>query len=313
MKYIEDMRKIILSYKLLNDKKMFLPNNFNSPINKLNVILFGPSGSGKSSFIKTLYRSLYGTPFLPPDAMGKLIIKSTSENEGTLSFTKLILKHEEENSSSIVLCDTRGQIWMDENEKEQFKVIIDGKIKEDAFVNQTNFRDPYLLYQFWKKDCELFPMEIFNSKKPGIDSLPHSIIFVVDGSIEDVINKEDEKFYRELVNISLSRGYPSIHVILTRIDIVEKEINENNKKFSGNDRINIMNNAKDQKIEKIIQILGLKRSNVHFIENYHNDSQENSVEIDYHALKTLQDIMNLSEQFLLNHFNKSYTCFNGCI
>ena len=104
---------------------MFLPNNHKIHLNKCNIILFGPSGSGKSSFIKTLYRAIYGTPFLPPDASNKLIIKNTSENEGTLCFTRLYLKEENDFSSAIVICDTRGHIWMDQDEKEQFKVIIE--------------------------------------------------------------------------------------------------------------------------------------------------------------------------------------------
>ena len=107
---------------------MFLPNQNKITLNKCNIILFGPSGSGKSSFIKTLYRAIYGNPYLPPDASNKLIIKSTSENEGTLSFTRLYLKEENDCSSSIVVCDTRGHIWMDNDEKEQFKIIIEVKL-----------------------------------------------------------------------------------------------------------------------------------------------------------------------------------------
>ena len=78
------MRKNILSFKLLSDKAMFMPSNSKYlNVNKCNVILFGPSGSGKSSFIKSLYRSLYNSIYLPPEAVKKLIIKNTDENEGT--------------------------------------------------------------------------------------------------------------------------------------------------------------------------------------------------------------------------------------
>ena len=75
------MRKNILSFKLLSDKAMFMPSNSKYlNVNKCNVILFGPSGSGKSSFIKSLYRSLYNSIYLPPEAVKKLIIKNTYEN-----------------------------------------------------------------------------------------------------------------------------------------------------------------------------------------------------------------------------------------
>ena len=76
LKHIEDMRQKILNYKLLSEKTMFLTSNSsNFFINKCNIILFGPSGSGKSSFIKSMYRSLYNSSILPPDAMKKLILK----------------------------------------------------------------------------------------------------------------------------------------------------------------------------------------------------------------------------------------------
>jgi predicted AAA+ superfamily ATPase len=205
LKHIEDMRNSILNYKILNDKSMFLNTN-KVNINNCNIILFGPSGSGKSSFIKTLYRAIYGTPFLPPDAFSKLVIKGTSQNEGTLCFCRLHLKEESNESSGIVFCDTRGHIWMNEEELEQFKVIIDGKVKDDKQIVQEKNRNPVFLWEFWKKDAELFPKEIFLSKQGGLDAIPHNIVFVFDGSIDDIISEDDEKFYRELVKISEKKG-----------------------------------------------------------------------------------------------------------
>ena len=57
--------------------------------------------------------------------MQKLVIKSKAENEGTLHFSRLHLKEEDNKSSGITICDTRGQIWMNKKEKEQFKVILE--------------------------------------------------------------------------------------------------------------------------------------------------------------------------------------------
>jgi energy-coupling factor transporter ATP-binding protein EcfA2 len=205
LKHIEDMRNNILSYKLLNDKSMFLNTN-NVSINKCNIILFGPSGSGKSSFIKTLYRAIYGTPYLPPDAVSKLIIKGTTQNEGTLCFCRLHLKEESNESSGITICDTRGHIWMNEDELEQFKLIISGKVKDDKQIVQTKERNPLSLWEFWKKDAELFPKEVFLAKQGGLEAIPHNIVFVFDGSIDEIISEDDEKFYRELVKTSENKG-----------------------------------------------------------------------------------------------------------
>ena len=313
LKHIEDMRQKILNYKLLSEKTMFLTSNSsNFFINKCNIILFGPSGSGKSSFIKSMYRSLYNNSFLPPDAMKKLIIKDTYHNEGTLLFSKLHLKEENNNSSGFILCDTRGHIKMNDNEKEQFKILLDGNVKDNTLIEQRNERNPLALWEFWKKDSELFPTEIFNAEKPGINSIPHAIVFVFDGSNDEVIQKEDENFYKELINISKRKGYENIHIILTRIDIFEKLIYEKNISLPSTERSSKVNNLKDEKIEKVIDVLGVNRSNVHFIENYHSELKDNSFEIDYSLLKTMCDIINACELYILYYMNQNESCFATC-
>lgn len=40
---------------------MFMNLNSSNNINNVNFVLFGPSGSGKSSFIRTLFKSMYNT------------------------------------------------------------------------------------------------------------------------------------------------------------------------------------------------------------------------------------------------------------
>ena len=313
LKHIEDMRQKILNYKLLSEKTMFLTSNSsNFFINKCNIILFGPSGSGKSSFIKSMYPSLYNSSILPPDAMKKLIIKDTFHNEGTLCFSRLHLKEENNNSSGLILCDTRGHIKMNDNEKEQFKILLNGNVKDGIKIEQRTQRDYLSLWEFWKKDSELFPTEIFNAEEPGIDSIPHAIVFVFDGSNDEVIQKEDETFYKELVNISKRKGYENIHIILTRIDIFEKLINERNKSLPSSERSSKVNTLKDEKIEKVIDVLGVHRSNIHFIENYHSEIKENSYEIDYSLLKTMCDIINACELYILYYMNKNESCFATC-
>ena len=310
LKQIEDMRQKILNYKLLTEKTIYFNSSASSKINQCNVILLGPSGSGKSSFIKSLYRALYNSPNLPPEAMSKLKIKDVHHNEGTLNFTKLHLVEETKNSSGILLCDTRGHVNMNENEKEQFKIILDGRVKDGVFIEQRTQRDPFALWEFWKKSSELFPNEILNTEDPTLSSMPHAVVFFFDGSTDEVVQSEDAQFYKELVYLSKRKGYNNIQIVLSRIDVFENKFYERNKNISQSEINMKLNKSKDIQIERVIQSLGVTRSNIHFLENYHLESQiNNSVEIDYHILKTMMDILNSAEMFIMSYMAQKETCF----
>jgi hypothetical protein len=202
---------------------------------------------------------------------------------------------------------------MKDDEKEQFKVLLTGNIKDDVKLEQRKERNPFALWEFWKKDSELFPNEIFNATEAGLESIPHGLVFVFDGSNDDLFQEEEIPFYKELVKISLKKGYENIHVILTRIDVFEKNENERAKSLSQIVRSTRVNTIKDEKIENVIKTLGVSRSNIHFIENYHkgNDNENNSG-IDYHLLKTLLDVLNAAELFILKYLNRSEMCLAGC-
>lgn len=79
--------------------------------------------------------------------------------------------------------DTRGQIWMDPMEKAQLKYLVKGRIKDKALVEQRSYRYAYLLWEFWKRDVELFPSNIVKKSK-SLGSRPHCLVFVFDGSMD---------------------------------------------------------------------------------------------------------------------------------
>lgn len=139
---------------------------------------------------------------------------------------------------------------------------------------------------------------------------------IFDGGKDEIIDDEDAEFYKHLVDITYAKGtfsnykgYKTIHVIITRIDIFERRINEKYKNLSECERSNILNTSKDLKIEHIIEAIGILRSNIYFIENYHSGLDHNTIDVDHQALKILTDILNASEQYMFLYLNNNASCF----
>ena len=113
-------------------------------------------------------------------------------------------------SSKITIHDTRGQIWMDDREMSQLNLLIQGKVADRALVEQRNHRYAYLLWEFWKRDTELFPPQILQAGSTGLKAKPHCLCFVFDGSMDEIPNGEEEiNFYKEILELARRRGYTS--------------------------------------------------------------------------------------------------------
>jgi hypothetical protein len=72
-------------------------------------------------------------------------------------------------------------------------------VKDKSSVEQRTYRYAYLLWEFWKKDAELFPTDIMK-KTTGMRGRPHCLLFVFDGSMDLIPNGEEEtEFYKEVI------------------------------------------------------------------------------------------------------------------
>ena len=88
---------------------------------------------------------------------------------------------------------------------------------------------------------------------------------------------------------------------------------QKNKELSEGEIHSEINKLKNIKIENIISLLGVNWSNVHFLENYHFDEEiDNIPEIDYNILKTLLDIINSAELFILDKIARTPICYGLC-
>lgn len=271
------------------------------------ILVFGPSGSGKSSLITTFYRALHKAGDLPDDFRERILVKDTAMNEGTLKYVSAVVKsakvdHRGGTSSSAIIChDTRGHIWMDEREQKQLGIMLDGSVKDDSIVQQRNYRYARLLWEFWRRDADLFPPEIL--RRNGISSKPHALLFVFDGSMEEIPNGEEEtQFYRETIAMARAKGYLYPQVVLSRIDRVEEQL----AKTSGDPAETELRLRQilDEKIEDVVTKLDVSRNSVHFVENYHSEgcyAEGRNVSVDFHALKILTQCCSHADAFVQQH------------
>lgn len=272
--------------------------NYSTLPNSINLLLFGPSGSGKSSLLRTFYRAYHNTHDMPDEIHHKLIVKGTSQNEGTTLYTTVVIKPESQGDSGIKIHDTRGQIWMDTKEKAQADLILQGKVKDMSKVDQRNHRYAYMLWEFWKKDTQLFPTEIMINN-PSLAHKPHCLLFVFDGSLEEIPNGEEETaFYHEILHMARNKGYFYPQIVLTHIDKVEAKVSEEEK----------LREVLDTKIEGVVMKLGIPRSSVHFVENYHNKQWETNLNVDFHSLRLLHESVQQGDAFLQSQLKEKNSC-----
>lgn len=214
-----NLKDAITEFKLLSSRKNKRDLDMSKCPDEMNLLVFGPSGVGKSSLIRTFFIALARDFKASADLLKRhLVIRKLSQNEGTEKFTCLPLKPSQMSTVQsgrqeyryktlgVNLFDTRGQILMNEKEKKQLSMVIEGKIKNMSEVRQRDFRYAYLLWEFWKKDTELFPDDIMNSSV-SFNEIPHALIFVLDGSVDEVLPGEDEaRFYLEIFEQIISKG-----------------------------------------------------------------------------------------------------------
>ena len=161
-------------------------------------------------------------------------------------------------------------------------------------------RYAHLLWEFWKRDEELFPDEIMHDKT-GLNKKPHALIFVFDGSTDQVpATEEDAQFYKGCIELAIRRGYSKPFIIITKIDVVESRLrkelaktdfDDKKKEFLVAERIDSIINGLSEKV-------GLPREQVDFIENYTHDNFERNLKIEYYLLKTFKKVADEGLRFV---------------
>lgn len=174
----------------------------------INIYLFGPQGSGKTSFIRTCYRALYGPKHLNK-GLEKLEESLHRSDDGTSMYSVYSL------TDHIMLHDTRGQREYTDDEMAQLRLVLEGRARPNSLIQQRR-RYWLLLREFWRSDDQMrrtFSRQVMLSKA-SLDTEPHFAFLVLDPNQQELLLEDDDfrQCYGSLIGDFSDRGVP--HALL---------------------------------------------------------------------------------------------------
>jgi hypothetical protein len=175
----------------------------------INLYLFGPQGSGKTCFVSTCFRALYGPRFLEGRGLEGLEQSLHRSDDGTSLYSVYSL------TDRICIHDTRGQREYTPEEMQQLRLVLEGRARPNTLVQQRR-RYWLLLREFWRSDEQMkrtFSRNVMLNKA-SINTEPHFAFLVLDPNQQELL-LEDADFrqcYGSLVGDFAARGVP--HALL---------------------------------------------------------------------------------------------------
>lgn len=280
-------------------------------VRAMNVMLFGPSGAGKSSLIRTLFSAYNKKMLSSAEISEELVIKGSAENEGTRRLSRFRLsdskqsvltvdgKSYTQNYVGLHFFDTRGQIWFSKNEEADLDHLLAGTAKEGAVLTHRVKRNPMLAWEFWKSSERLY--EESSLQAATINSQPHCVVFVLDGSVDFILGSSEEAtFYKNVLRRCGRLGFENPIIIISKIDLYEAKLKEKLKKEALSEKQLEIKVAEEisNRMLTVHKVLDVPLHNIHYVQNYSHDNEARNLKIDYYALRTLVFLIKEAERFL---------------
>jgi len=156
--------------------------------NHINVYLFGPQGSGKTSFIRTCFRALHGAKCADDKGLQELETSLHRSDDGTSLYSVYSL------TNHICLHDTRGQREYTPEETSQLRLVLEGRARPNSLIQQRR-RYWLFLREFWRSDERMQRTFSKTVMLPNatLETEPHFVFLVIDPNQQELL-LEDEDF-----------------------------------------------------------------------------------------------------------------------
>ncbi|MEQ2160032.1 hypothetical protein GOODEAATRI_029334, partial [Goodea atripinnis] len=176
------------------------------------ILLHGPAGAGKSSFINSVISSLEG----------KICRRAVACNTGQSGFTKQYKTYRiqignQENMSPLVLNDMMGL----ENINRRHRRV---HVKDVKKAMKGCIKDGYK----FNPDCGLSETDSFYNKTPNVNDKVHVLVSVIDANTVNLLTGKVEEIFQDIRDDATDLGIPHV-AILTKIDEACPEIKKDVK------------------------------------------------------------------------------------
>ncbi|XP_077940020.1 interferon-induced protein 44-like [Gasterosteus aculeatus] len=244
---------------------------FNKEVKQLRVLLHGPTGSGKSSFINSVDSVLQGK------ITGQALTDTASSKTFTMKRrTYKIDKGGPGTFYPFVFTDIMGIEGLEKQGicVEDIKLDMKGHIKDGYNFN------PY---------SEISENDPNYNKSPTLEDKVHVLVCIIDASKESLLSNESKEKMRE-VRLAASRLVIPEVVVLTKIDEACSEVRSDVNNVCKSKYIK-------ETVDKISVDLGLQPNYIFPVKNYNTEMETND-EIDSLILSAMKRIIDFGEDFV---------------